>query len=129
MSPVFTHVVKVFCVLVALFFAIGIARVAIAGVTASVLNTNAALNSSLETAQDESSNLEVMNSVYGADTRIRDLATGTLGMVEPEDTTVLDLSQDASAQAGSADGQGAGSAATDAADAGSSGASSADTAQ
>ena len=34
MSPVFTHVVKVFCVLVALFFAIGIARVAIAGVLA-----------------------------------------------------------------------------------------------
>ena len=123
-SPVFTHVVKVFCVLVALFFAIGIA-----GVTASVLNTNAALNSSLETAQDESSNLEVMNSVYGADTRIRDLATGTLGMVEPEDTTVLDLSQDASAQAGSTDDQGAGAAATDAADAGSSGALSADTAQ
>ena len=110
-SPVFTHVVKVFCVLVALFFAIGIARVAIAGVTASVLNTNAALNSSLETAQDESSNLEVMNSVYGADTRIRDLATGTL------------------AQAGATDDQGAGAAATDAADAGSSGALSADTAQ
>lgn len=94
-----------------------------------MLNTNAALNSSLETAQDESSNLEVMNSVYGADTRIRDLATGTLGMVEPEDTTVLDLSQDASAQAGSTDDQGAGAAAADAADAGSSGASNADTAQ
>ena len=50
-------------------------------------------------------------------------------MVEPEDTTVLDLSQDASAQAGSTDDQGAGAAAADAADAGSSGASSADTAQ
>lgn len=109
-SPVFTHVVKVFCALVAIFFAIGLARVAIAGVTAAELNANAALTSSLEEAQDESSSLEVMNSVYGADTRIRDLATGTLGMVEPEDTTVLDLSQDAKAQGASADAdaQGAG---------------------
>lgn len=101
-SPVFTHVVKVFCALVALFFVIGLARVTIAGATASALNANAELTSSLEAAQDESSNLEVMNSVYGADTRIRDLATGTLGMVEPEDTTVLDLSQGSKAQ-GAAD--------------------------
>ncbi len=91
-SPVFTHVVKVFCVLAALFCAIGVARVAIAGVTTSMLNDNAQLTSSLEAAQDESSTLEVMNSVYGSDSRIRDLATGTLGMVEAEDTVTLDLS-------------------------------------
>ena len=128
-SPVFTHVVKVFAALVLLFVSIGLARVTIAGYTTSMLNANAELSSSLVAARDESSNLEVMNSVYGADTRIRDLATGALGMVEPEDTTVLDLSQEAPAQAGSTDGQGAGAAAADAADAGSSGASSADTAQ
>lgn len=91
-SPVFTHVVKVFCVLAVLFCAIGLGRVAVAGVTTSMLNDNADLASSLEAAQDESSTLEVMDSVYGSDSRIRDLATGTLGMVEPEDTVTLDLS-------------------------------------
>lgn len=103
-SPVFTHVVKVFCALVALFCAIGVGRVAVASVTAAALNANAELTSSLEAAQDESSNLEVMNSVYGSDSRIRDLATGTLGMVEPEDKTILDLSQDAAAHADASSG-------------------------
>lgn len=53
---------------------IGVARVALAGVTAQVLNSNAELPTRLEKATDESSDLEVMHSVYGADTRIRDLA-------------------------------------------------------
>lgn len=102
-SPVFTHVVKVFCVLVALVFTIGIARVTIAGATASYLNANAEVSSSLEAARDDSSSLEVMNSVYGADTRIRDLAMGTLGMVEPEGSVTLDLSEpDADAAEGDA---------------------------
>lgn len=96
-SPIFTHVVKVFCVLAALFCLIGVGRVAVASITAGSLNANAKLTTSLEEAQAESSSLEVMNSVYGADTRIRDLATGTLGMVEPEDKTILDLSKSAPA--------------------------------
>ena len=112
-SPVFTHVVKVFCVLVALFFAIGVARVTIASVTAAYLNANAEVSSSLEAARDESSNLEVMNSVYGSDTRIRDLATGTLGMVEPEGSITLDLSEGDGASASAAEGD---AAAADAAD-------------
>lgn len=101
-SPVFTHVVKVFAALVLLFVSIGLARVAIAGYTTSMLNANAELSSSLEAARDESSNLEVMNSVYGADTRIRDLATGALGMVEPEDSITIDLSDPADAAQGEA---------------------------
>ena len=40
-SPMFTHVVKVFCVLVALVFTIGVARVTIASATAAALNASA----------------------------------------------------------------------------------------
>jgi hypothetical protein len=39
-----------------------------------------------------------MHSVYGADTRIRDLA-GAYGMVEPSESVTLDFSQDAAAGA------------------------------
>lgn len=99
-SPAFTHVVKVFAVLVFLFVSIGVVRVTLASVTTSMLNQNAELSASLEAAHDESSNLEVMKTVYGADTRIRDLATGTLGMVEPEQGITLDLSETADAEDG-----------------------------
>lgn len=98
-SPMFTHVVKVFCVLVALVFTIGVARVTIASATAAALNASATTTASLESAQDTSKNLEVMRSVYGADTRIRDLATSTLGMVEPSETVTLDVSTPASGAA------------------------------
>ena len=84
----------------AVFMTIGVARVALAGVTAQVLNGNAELTNTLEKATDESSNLEVMHSVYGADTRIRDLA-GAYGMVEPSESVTLDFSQDAAAGASS----------------------------
>lgn len=101
-SPAFTHVVKIFCILVALFCVIGVARVTIASATAATLNASAAATNELEAAQDTSSSLEVMRSVYGADTRVRDLATSTLGMVEPEDTVTVDVSdpvaQDAQTQ-------------------------------
>ncbi|MDY2777668.1 MAG: hypothetical protein SOU51_04760 [Collinsella sp.] len=98
-SPAFVHVAKVFCVVVAMFFAIGIARVTISGMTASILNGNATLNASLESAREQSENLEVMRSVYGAHTRIRDLAAGTLGMVESDGSVVLDFTQEAPAAA------------------------------
>ena len=90
-SPVFMHVLKVFCVLAALVVVIGLARVTIASVTTAALNANAAISNELSTAQDTSSDLEVMRSVYGSDTRIRDLATETLGMVEPSGRVTLDL--------------------------------------
>lgn len=90
-SPVFTHVAKVFCVLVAIFFVIGIARVAIAGLTAAELNAGAAIESTLSEAHDQSGELEVMRSAYGSDSRIRDLAVNTLGMVEPEGGITLEL--------------------------------------
>ena len=63
-----------------------------------MLNSNAELTNTLEKATDESSDLEVMHSVYGADTRIRDLA-GAYGMVEPSESVTLDFSQDAAAGA------------------------------
>lgn len=97
-SPVFMSVLKTFCIIAAIFMTIGVARVALAGVTAQVLNSNAELTSTLEKATDESSDLEVMHSVYGADTRIRDLA-GAYGMVEPSESVTLDFSQDAAAGA------------------------------
>ena len=96
-SPVFMSVLKTFCIIAAIFMTIGVARVALAGATAQVLNSNA---NTLEKATDESSDLEVMHSVYGADTRIRDLA-GAYGMVEPSESVTLDFSQDAAAGASS----------------------------
>ena len=94
-SPAFRHCIKLFCALAALFVAVGLVRVAIAGVTAGVLNENAALVNTLEDAQDESADLEVMYSVYGSSTRIRDLAE-SYGMVESEETVTLDFTEYAS---------------------------------
>lgn len=100
-SPMFTHCVKVFCVLAATFVVLGAARVAIAGVTASSLNAAAELSGQLETAQEASADLEVMRSVYGASTRIRDLAEG-YGMVAAEGNVVLDFTEYAPAEDGAA---------------------------
>ena len=100
-SPVFTHCIKVFCVLAALFCAIGLIRVTIAGVTAASMNTAASLSNELTAAQEESANLEVMRSVYGASTRIRDLAEG-YGMVTAEGNVTLDFTEYAPATGTSA---------------------------
>lgn len=102
-SPYFTHVMKLAFVFVALFCVVGFARIALAGATTALLNNNAQAATSLEQAHQESSNLQVMRSVYGSETRIRDLATGTLGMVSAgdDDTTTLDFSGDQTADAGS----------------------------
>lgn len=96
-SPAFTHVLKVFCVLAALVFTIGLTRVGLATLTAAELNANATVSNDLATARDQSGDLEVMRSVYGADSRIRDLAEDTLGMVEPTSRITLDLSDGAGA--------------------------------
>ncbi len=50
-------VLKTFCIIAAIFMTIGVARVALAGVTAQVLNSNAELTNTLEKATDESSDL------------------------------------------------------------------------
>ena len=100
-SPVFTHCIKVFCVLAALFCAIGLARVTIASATAATLNDAATLSSKLTTAQEESASLEVMRSVYGASTRIRDLAEG-YGMVAAEGGVTLDFTEYADASSAAA---------------------------
>lgn len=47
-SPVFMSVLKTFCIIAAIFMTIGVARVALAGVTAQVLNSNAELTNTLE---------------------------------------------------------------------------------
>lgn len=91
-SPAFLGVIKVACVLIALFVVVGLARVGLATATAATLNSNAALSNELDAGRDESSNLEVMQSVYGSPTRIRDLASGQLGMVDAENSVTLDLS-------------------------------------
>ena len=90
-SPVFTHVLKVFCVLVAIFFAVGLARIAIASATTAVLNSNAQTYESLDTARAEGKNLEIMHSVYGSDSRIRDIAVDSIGMVEGGESVTLDF--------------------------------------
>ena len=91
-SPVFTHCIKVFCVLAALFCLLGLVRVTIASATAASMNTAANLSNELTAAQEESANLEVMRSVYGASTRIRDLAEG-YGMVAAEGNVTLDFTE------------------------------------
>lgn len=91
-SPQFTHCVKVFAALVALFFVLGLFRVTLAGYTANVLNNAAALSNELTEAQEQSSDLEVMRSVYGSSTRIRDLAEG-YGMVPADSGVTLDFTE------------------------------------
>lgn len=91
-SPAFVVTVKVFALLVALFCLVGGARVALATVTSQTLNANAVLQSKLDEAAQESSDLEVMRSVYGSSTRIKDVAAGTLGMVEADGGVTIDLS-------------------------------------
>lgn len=105
-SPAFVVTVKVFAMLVALFCLVGGARVALATVTSQTLNANAALQSKLDEAAQESSDLEVMRSVYGSSTRIKDVAAGTLGMVEADGGVTIDLSDSG------ASGSAAGSAST-----------------
>ena len=91
-SPAFRYCIKIFCVLAAVFVAVGMLRVALASATAGIMNTNAELTSELEDVQDESSDLEVMYSVYGSTSRIRELAEG-YGMVEAEDSLTLDFTE------------------------------------
>ena len=91
-SPIFTHCIKVFCILAILFLTVGLARVVITGFTAASLNASASLSDKLEAAQDASSDLEVAHSVYGASTRIRDLAMG-YGMANAEENIVLDFTE------------------------------------
>lgn len=95
-SPVFTHVLKVFAALAVLAVVIGLGRVTVASMTAATLNANAEMTTTLEKASAESKDLEVMRSVYGADTRIRELATG-YGMTESDGSVTVDLSDSASA--------------------------------
>lgn len=91
-SPQFTHCVKVFAVLTLVFFALGLFRVALAGATAATLNGAAQVSNELTEAQTQSSDLEVMRSVYGSPTRIRDLAEG-YGMVAAEGGVTLDFTE------------------------------------
>lgn len=101
-SPVFLTVIKVFCALAVLFCLVGVARVALASATATVLNGNAELSSSLDTGRSESSDLEVMHSVYSSPTRVRDLATDMFGMVDSDGTVTVDLSSGTATATGAA---------------------------
>ena len=100
-SPQFTHCVKVFAVLAVLFVAIGVFRVALAGLTTATLNNAATLSNELTEAQEQSSELEVMRAVYGSSTRIRDLAEG-YDMVTADSGITLDFTEyvDSSADTG-----------------------------
>ncbi len=102
-SPAFVHVVKVFVVLALIFVGVGIARVAIFGATNAAMNETASIREEMDAAVEEGRNLQVMQSVYGADARIKSIATGTLGMVEPEDRVVLDVSGSSDAASADAD--------------------------
>lgn len=94
-SPVFTHVLKVACVLVALVFVVGVVRVTLASATTATLNASASTYESLEASRTAGKDLEIMNSVYGSDSRIRDIAVNSLGMVEADETVTLDFAEPA----------------------------------
>ena len=97
-SPAYVRVLRAVFVVAALFCALGGARVAIASLTAAALNDNASIASELEASASETSDLEVMRSVYGSSTRIRDLAESMLGMGQATDGVTIDVSSaDASA--------------------------------
>lgn len=103
-SPAFVVVMKAFCVLIALFCAVGFVRIAINGATAQSMNASAELTETLDEGRDTSSSLEVMHSVYSSPSRVRDLATSSLGLVDAEDTVTIDLSdQGAAATSDAAD--------------------------
>lgn len=102
-SPVFLSVIKVLCALVIVFAAVGVARVSLTSATAATLNANAEMNSKLEQGRETSSNLEVMRSVYGSDSRIRDIAGATLGMVDADHSVTLDFAGDVKASSNDAD--------------------------
>lgn len=91
-SPRFTYCMKVAAALMAMFIVLGLFRVTLAGATTAVLNNAATLSNELTTAQEQSSELEVMRSVYGSPTRIRDLAEG-YGMVVAEGGVTLDFTE------------------------------------
>lgn len=91
-SPRFTYCMKVAAALVAMFIVLGLFRVMLAGATTAVLNNAAVLSNELTSAQEQSSDLEVMRSVYGSPTRIRDLAEG-YGMVAAEGGVTLDFTE------------------------------------
>lgn len=94
-SPRFTYCLKIAAVLVVAIIMLGLFRVTIAGATTAVLNDAAVLSEELTTAQEQTSDLEVMRTVYGSPTRIRDLAEG-YGMVVADDAVVLDFTEYAS---------------------------------
>lgn len=98
-SPAFVAVMKTFCVLIALFCAVGFIRIAISSATAQALNASAELTETLDEGRDTSSSLEVMHSVYSAPTRVRDLASASLGLVDAENTVTIDLSEQGSTTA------------------------------
>ncbi|MDO4436927.1 MAG: hypothetical protein Q4B77_03140 [Coriobacteriaceae bacterium] len=100
-SPQFTHCLRVVAALVAVLFVLGVFRVTLASMTAGALNEAATLSNQLTEAQLQSADLEVMRSVYGSSTRIRDLAEG-YGMVAAQEGVTLDFTEyvDSSAEGG-----------------------------
>lgn len=91
-SPAFRRCIKIFAVLAAIFVAVGMFRVGLASATAGIMNSNAELEDALEEARDDSSDLEVMYSVYSSPSRIRSLAEG-YGMVEAGEGVTLDFTE------------------------------------
>ena len=92
-SPLFTHVIKVACALAIVFCLVGVVRVALAGMTSSTMNSASEVSSQLESTQEQASDLEVMRSVYSSETRVRDLASSSLGMEDATGGVTIDLSQ------------------------------------
>ena len=82
-SPQFLARVRAVLLVAALFFAVNLARVALASATVSVLQANSDLTTQISEAETLSSNLRVERSVLSSNARISRIATQNYGMVLP----------------------------------------------
>lgn len=82
-SPQFLARVRAVLLVAALFFAVNLARVALASATVSVLQANSDLTTQISEAETLSSNLRVERSVLSSNARISRIATQNYGMLLP----------------------------------------------
>ena len=104
-SPQFLARVRAVLLVAALFFAVNLARVALASATVSVLQANSDLTTQISEAETLSSNLRVERSVLSSNARISRIAAQNYGMVLTADAVTVDLTPEEDAAA--ADGEAA----------------------
>ncbi|HJA29226.1 MAG TPA: cell division protein FtsL [Candidatus Olsenella pullicola] len=107
-SRTFVMRVRAVVAIAAVLVVMGMARVALASATVSVLQTNADLSAQIEEAQTLNSDLRIERSVLSSNSRISRIATQNYGMVLPTESVHVSASEPASTdEASLADGEAA----------------------